>query len=491
MVVVAGAVAATMIGIAATGRARPHVSIAPTAPTAAGGSAPVSATSTPAGPTTMSVSPAAGYPQVAVHPDAFRGLGKLAYPSGGGVSILDGSGGAARSVTLTGSVESTRWSFDGAWLAVQTRSGPTGPSEQGAVFVVRADGTDLVRLPLSAFPTGLAWSPTRAVLAVVETPVASSSRTGTIAVFAAPDFTRPAGASVTEEYPGGFLTWSPDGNRLVFKTYTPRAPFVDDLWSLDEHACPGACGTARTALAVSVQSPYQGDIGYVFAGWSADGTRLLFWLDTAHSGSTMMDGPDLASIAPDGSSGALLPQMLAKPSWIATVAGTSRAVVAVGGDRVWDAHRQLDSCDLATGTCSTLVANAGPTIDPAVSPDGRRLAYVATDPVVFANAEEIPPKSSIHWTRTRRLVVSDLADRNQSVVATDGVVAPRWAGDDRHLVFWRAGYLWLVDADAPAPVAIAGPLEPRGDDDFGFGPFADSPYILPGDDVWNAAAWYR
>ena len=389
-------------------------------------------------------------------------------------------------------VESVRWSYDGAWLAVQTRLGPTGASEQGGeLYVVPADGTDLPRrVPVSGFPTDVAWSPTRDVLAFVDAPVAGSSRNGTIGVFAAPDFA-PAAASVTAEYPGGFLSWSPDGNRLVFKTYTPTAPFVDKLWSLDEHACPGACGTVPSAVPVPVHSPYQGDVGYVSAGWSADGTRLLLWLDDAHSGSIMMDGLHLASIAADGSSGARLPQMLAKPAWIATVAGTSRAVVAVGGEREWDAHRQLDTCDLATGTCSTLVANPGPTIDPAVSPDGQRLAYVATDPVVFANAKEIPPKSSIHWTRTRRLVVADLANQHRSVVATDGVVAPRWANDDRHLVYWRAGYLWLVDADAPAPLAIAGPIEPRGTDDFGFGPFADSPYILPGDDVWNSTAWFR
>ena len=194
-----------------------------------------------------------------------------------------------------------------------------------------------------------------------------------------------------------------------------------------------------------------------------------------------MDGQTVASIALDGSSRAELPPLLVKPSWIATVPGTPTAIIAVGGDRTWDARRQLDSCDLDTGACTPLVVKPGPTIDPAVSPDGRRLAYVASDPVVFANNAELPPKSSIHWSG------SGIDNQDPQVVATDGVVAPRWAGDGRHLVYWRAGYLWLVDAEHPAPIAIAGQLEPRTDD-FG-AKFAENPYILPGDDVWDTVAW--
>ena len=165
-------------------------------------------------------------------------------------------------------------------------------------------------------------------------------------------------------------------------------------------------------------------------------------------------------------------------------------MIAVGNGRVWDSHRQLDSCGLDTGKCTPLVVDAGPVIDPAVSPNGQRLAYVATDPIVFASNSDTPPKSSIAWSASRRLVVAGIGNQNPVVVATGGVVAPRWAPDGQHLVFWRAGDLWLVDADHPVPVAVAGTFQPRPDDS-GFGAFEQSPYILPGDDVWDVVAWLR
>lgn len=474
------AVSGTVIGVATRHRS-PQVSIAPAQGTSTSSGATTSSTAT-----TVPGAPLV-YPRVATHPESFRGFGKLAYPAGGKLWVLDGRSSSPRSIALPGVVEKMRWSHDGGWLALQTESGAGVANGQGTLYVVRSDGTALVPVPVSAAATDWEWSPTRDVLAVVDE--APSARTGAITVFAAPDFTHSASTPIAAEFPVGFLSWSPDGRHLLYKTYNAIGPpWVDQLWSIDETGCPPACSTTPRRLPVGVHSSYKGDVGYIPAGWSADGSHLLIWLDDAHSGSIEMDGLELASIALDGGSEALLPRMLAKPSWIATVAGTHKAVVAVGGDRSWDAHRQLDSCDLDTGICTPLVVNAGPVIDPAVSPNGQRLAYVATDPVVFANNAELPPKSSIHWSRTRRLVVAGLSNQNPAVIATGGVVSPRWAADDHHLIFWRAGYLWLVDADHPAPVAIAGTLAPRPDD-LGVGTFEQNPYIFPGDDVWDVVAW--
>jgi Tol biopolymer transport system component len=350
---------------------------------------------------------------------------------------------------------------------------------------MRADEPTRVRVLVSATVADWQWSPTRAVLAVVNQ---TAARNGSIALFSAPDFATPDANPTATGFPAGFLAWSPDGARLLFNTYTAQPPFVDQLWSVDESGCPPACTSSPREIPVGIHPEPQSDLGFLFGGWSADGSRLLIRLDTAHSASSVMDGLAVESITLDGASKVELPGMLVKPSWTATVPGTATAVMAVGGQRDWDAHRQLDSCDLDTGACTPLVVNPGPTIDPAVSPDGRRLAYVATDPVVFANNAELPPKSSIRWSRSRRLVVTSLDNQNPQVIATDGVVAPRWAADARHLVFWRAGYLWLVDADRPEPVAIAGQLAPRLDD-LGVGAFEELPYILPGDDVWDTVAW--
>jgi WD40 repeat protein len=445
-------------------------------------------TSTSAG-TTSTTGPSGrlGYPTFDTHPDAFRGFGRLAYPSEGGLVILDGTGGAPRSVSFPAPVDRVRWSPDGEWLAVHIHSDSYAASGQSALFALRADSTTPVRMPVSAAAADWEWSPTHDVLAVVDQPAAA--RNGSITVFAAPDFTAPVSTPIPAEFPVGFLAWSPDGSRLFFKSYSLDGSFVDRLWSVDEQRCPPTCSPAPTEFPTGIAADANSDVGLVFAGWSGDATRLLLWLDIAHSGSVMMDGLAVASITVDGRAKAELPRMLAKPSWVATVLGTNRAIIAVGGFRTWDSHRQLDSCDLETGACTPLVVNPGPTIDPAVSPDGRRLAYVATDKIVFANNDELPPKSSIRWSRSRRLVVAGLENQDPKIIATDGVVAPRWAADGRHLVYWRAGYLWLVDADNPAPIAIAGQLAPRPAD---FGEtFEENPYILPGDDVWDTVAWLR
>jgi hypothetical protein len=407
-------------------------------------------TSTRTTTTTTGRSGRLGYPIVDSHPDAFRGFGKLAYPSDRALVILDGTGAASGSVSLPGPVERVRWSPDGAWLAIETHSGPNAATGGGELFVMRANATARVRVPVSAAAGDWEWSPTRDVLAVVDE--APGVRTGSITFFAAPNFDAPAAPPIPAEFPG-FFAWWPDGSRLLFKTYTAKAPFVDQLWSVDESGCPPACSASPREIPVGIRPEPQSDVGFEFGGWSADGSRLLIRLDVAHSASVAMDGLAVESITLDGTSKAELPRMLVKPSWTAPVAGTAKAVIAVGGDRVWDSHRQLDSCDLDTGACTPLVVNPGPTIDPAVSPDGQRLAYVATDPVVFANNKELPPKSSIRWSRSRRLVVAGLDNQNPQVVATGGVVAP------------------------------------RADDGFSFGRFEEYPYILPGDDVWDTVAW--
>jgi hypothetical protein len=422
-----------------------------------------------------------GYPQVAVRSDAFRGYGRLAYYSGGALRILDGSGGTPRVVSIPAAPQRVAWSADGKWLAVQTDSGAQAQNGQGDLYVVGVGTSTLVRVGVSGGTADWQWSPTRDVLAVVDQ--SALARNGTIDVFSSPDFARPAAQPIAAEFPAGFLAWSPNGQRLLYKTYTVKAPFIDKLWSVDESTCPSVCGASATPMTVSLQPEPTGDIGFIFAGWSADATRLLVWLDVAHSGSTELDGLNIASVPVNGGVDAQLPATLAKPSWIAPVPGTHRAIVDTGAFRTWDSHRHLDSCDLDTGRCAALVVGKGPVLDPAVSPDGSRLAYVASDPDVFAG-----PKSSIQWSRSRRLVVAGIGNQHPEVIATGGVVAPRWAADSAHLLFWRAGYIWLVDTAHPSSVAVAGQVDPR-DDGATPEPFEGNAYIWPGNDVWDVVAW--
>jgi hypothetical protein len=65
------------------------------------------------------------------------------------------------------------------------------------------------------------------------------------------------------------------------------------------------------------------------------------------------------------------------------------------------------------------------------------------------------------------------------------VYSPRWTADGTHLVFSRAGYLWVVDADGGTPVPVAGPIDSLRDRSFGDTPIELFPYELPGDPVWD------
>jgi Tol biopolymer transport system component len=287
------------------------------------------------------------------------------------------------------------------------------------------------------------------------------------------------------------LSWTPDGQRIVFNTLDPPRDRVDRVWITDVAPCLSVCDPSPSELRVPVPAPCDCDYGYVFAGWSSDGTRLLLRVDEFHSGSILLDGLNTASVALDGSDAVILPVTLDKPSWIAPVPGTRDAVFDTGADRFWDSHRELDTCNLATGACQPSVVNPGPVIDPAVAPNGTRLAYVATDPLVFADPNSQPPASSERWSASRRLVVADINGQHPRVIIGGGVVQPRWATDSEHVIFWRAGYLFLVDTSHPAdPVPVAGPADPGA---FYFGPtynnFEDYAYIVPGNDVWQITAW--
>ena len=291
--------------------------------------------------------------------------------------------------------------------------------------------------------------------------------------------------------PAYTASWSPDGRLLTFVVHQTGQPAVDHLFAVDV-SCSGACTSRLREVPVDVPIG-DADNGLEFAGWTTDSRRVFVWLDAFHSGSIRMDGLTLASVSLAGGPDATLQTTLAKPSWIAPVPGRAEVVLDAGNGRIWDQARIVVHCSLTRPDCAPLAgAGAGPTLDPAVSRDGRRLAYVATDRITFGDAGELPPASSIRWNRSRRLVVARIDGTAARTVSTGGVIAPRWAPDGRHLLFARAGYLWLVDADTGTETAIAGPIDSLN----AYGssppeplPFEENAYLLPGNDVWDQTAW--
>jgi dipeptidyl aminopeptidase/acylaminoacyl peptidase len=101
-------------------------------------------------------------------------------------------------------------------------------------------------------------------------------------------------------------------------------------------------------------------------------------------------------------------------------------------------------CTNATA-CRPIAGGDEAVADPAWSRSGA-MAYVRSD------RREL-------WIADR-----DGAGAHRVAAAGEGVAAPRWLPDTRHLLFMRDGRLWLVDAtreDGAPAIPVAGPIGRR------------------------------
>jgi hypothetical protein len=182
-----------------------------------------------------------------------------------------------------------------------------------------------------------------------------------------------------------------------------------------------------------------------------------------------------------------------KPSWVIPLVGGD-VILDTGRFRDWTQPRALQRCDLGSGTCTALVQQAGPTVDPALSPDRQQLAYVQTDPLPFASGAAAgsgqPLTNSARWNASRRLLIAAADGTNGRVIADGGVIGPRWSRDGTHLIFAREGYLWLISTSGGPPTAITA-VDENIASTYNATPFEQGPYIFPGDDVWTTSDWAR
>jgi dipeptidyl aminopeptidase/acylaminoacyl peptidase len=320
------------------------------------------------------------------------------------------------------------------------------------------------------------WSPTEDVLAMTQTV------DGVKALALVRPGQSPTRVDVPPDVSPADVSFAPDGRRLAVLDW--KTPLLDPgkLWVTDVVSCSASCSLHPVPIKASDVDSI--DVRYAtFAGWAGDGSRVLVRLNPIGSGSFQLDGLPLASIPFDGGGAVLMEQTpLVKQSWVQPLPGGRDAVIDAGTGRAWfDTKRELDTCDLVTGTCAVLVAEAGPVLDPDLSPDGTRLAYVQTDDI----HPQKMPDDSMRWSASRRLVIANSDGSDPRTLTGDGVIQPRWTGDGHHIVFVRSGYLWVIDDRGGEPAAIAGPIDIPIE--AGLGSFEQSPYIWPGDEVWASA----
>jgi Tol biopolymer transport system component len=230
--------------------------------------------------------------------------------------------------------------------------------------------------------------------------------------------------------------FSPDGERIAFQSHRQGE---EGLWLVDA----ATRELTRLSGTVTQQPPNFGDFRWRSKpAWSPDGRWIAFVaseLDIHALRTTFtLRIHDLASggTRPVKWAGDA-PPALSDIAWLPNGRHLIYRVGAGWAPGQRDAFRKLD---LETGESDEVVAADAGGISPAVSPDGRRLAYFAPD-------EEGRPQL---WTVA--------LDGGEPVRLTDQPeVTPlrvRWSLDGTELLYSAAGRLWRLPAQGGEPTAI-------------------------------------
>ena len=176
---------------------------------------------------------------------------RLAFSDGGGLSMMD-TDGANRLRLADGNIYHQVWSPDGQRLAFI--------SNQQGLYVIKADGTNLVRLTHDTWPLYPTWSPDGQQLAYVnegEIVVLGADGAGRLHIpFAYPGYVTPH-----------YLAWSPNGQRIAFLASADMPAISKQVSTLFTVNPDGSNLIPLTAKDIWV--------GPWFA-WSPDGRQLVY-----------------------------------------------------------------------------------------------------------------------------------------------------------------------------------------------------------------------
>jgi hypothetical protein len=338
--------------------------------------------------------------------DASR-LGSVAYVSSGALHVVDVATCRDRVLVSAGVHPPVRFSPSGAWIAF------------GQASVVSTAG-GAVTTPLGGPAASWEWSPTEDLLA--------GTANGSL-VLGAPD--------------GAARRLPPDSSRAWGISFSPDGQTIA---TAEGDRMIAVVSVALAARHTAYRIPEGSVAGVAVAGWSSDGTWVLFWRDAVRSASFAADGLPLEAVpAAGGQPVSVTGSMLLYSDFLTQCGGT--LIAAEGRDRYVTANKRLVA--LEPPGWRPLDFSADPSRSwfwPACSPDGRWVASTAT-----RNAEEGRFGTA---DRTIWLLAADGSSRHILVGKEgDGVAdeAPRWSMDGQWLLFVERDR----GSDAPGTLMLA------------------------------------
>jgi hypothetical protein len=362
-------------------------------------------------------------------------LGWLAYVQGGDIWVRELPDGEPRRLTADGNNASPRWSPSGEWLLFQ----------QGLeLWAMAADGSNARALPAVSSPDQVAWSPVEDLLAyttlggrlmVVDTDGAVHSRPPQ------------AGAPPEKAERVERFAWHPGGEWLACQVVQWADVNEDRPPARQILRLVRADGQESTDLFVE-GAPMETTIR--LAGWSGDGTHVLFWRGPA-SASIQADGAELVSLpAGGGQTRTLAPVMLTYDDFVVARPLSDQLALVVGSGRETWLQKQLVVVDAAGQSARTVSDVSQAVAWPAWSPDGEWIAY-ASMPVLKGEAGGERAIAALG----ERCIWAARGDATGRRQLTDGPAyrdeRPLWSADGQHILFARIQEqqvsLWLMGSD--------------------------------------------
>lgn len=380
-----------------------------------------------------------------VQAQAFKGHGNLAFVQQGLLYTLNGTTGDIKQITDSGRAAQPAWSHDGQWLAYINIT--EQDSGSGQLWLARQDGSPtrpIPGLPQSVASSGFFWSPTANLLAVVMPDDG---------IWLVPAAGKPY-RLVQHNLASYGLAWSPDGNSIAYSALLPVEEIQDRSNAL---YTIGLDGGRPVELLMEKQA------GIYVAAWWPDGKGLLYW--TSYGASQAYDGTPLYSFRLGDSEAEYLTAGLSYQGWL-SLSPQGELMMVSGLSRIVWANKSLTIINPASGARQNLANPAGcVSLDPAFSPAGDRIAFVAAKDL----GDEVWPEDLTAWVNTRTLWLAQADGSNPRPLtsAGTGVYQPLWSKDGKSILYVRDNALWLINSEGGQPKKIVDHLS-EGEDFYGY-----------------------